>query len=78
VPDRTNVELIAGEHLVAQRKAIEGHHKRDAHLLAVWAMVAGIATPIAQVGLEEEKFAKMPGLMLNIRRGIWPESRVQR
>src|SRR6201982_4134175 len=34
---------IAGEHLVAQRKAIEGHHKRDAHLLAVWAMVAGIA-----------------------------------
>src|ERR1700757_1390393 len=35
---------IAGEHLVAQRKAIEGHHKRDAHLLAVWAMVAGITT----------------------------------
>src|ERR1700756_2956217 len=34
---------IAGEHLVAQWKAVEGHDQRDAHLLAVWAMVAGIA-----------------------------------
>jgi hypothetical protein len=34
---------VAGEHFVAQRKAIEGHHKRDAHLLAVGAMIARIA-----------------------------------
>jgi hypothetical protein len=33
---------IAGEHFVAQRKAVEGHDKRDAHLLAVGAMIAGI------------------------------------
>jgi hypothetical protein len=34
---------VAGEHLVAQRKAVEGHDKGDAHLLAVQAMIAGIA-----------------------------------
>jgi len=34
---------IAGEHFVAQGKAVEGHHQRDAHLLAIGAMIAGIA-----------------------------------
>ena len=31
---------VAGEHLVAQRKAVEGHHQRDAHLLAVGPVIA--------------------------------------
>ena len=34
---------VAGEHLVAERKAVEGHDQGDAHLLAVGAMIAGIA-----------------------------------
>ena len=34
---------VAGEHLVAQGKAVEGHDKRDAHLLAVGPMIAGVA-----------------------------------
>jgi hypothetical protein len=38
---------VASEHLVAQGKAIEGHHHRDAHLLAVGAMIARIAARCA-------------------------------
>ena len=34
---------VAGEHLVAERKAVKGHDKGDADLLAVGAMIAGIA-----------------------------------
>jgi hypothetical protein len=34
---------ITGEYFVTQGKAVEGHDKRDAHLLAVGAMIAGIA-----------------------------------
>ena len=35
---------VAGEHLVAEGKAVKGHDKSDADLLAVGAMIAGIAT----------------------------------
>jgi hypothetical protein len=41
---------VAGEHLVAQRKAIEGHHERNADLLAVGAMVARVAALRLRVG----------------------------
>ena len=41
---------VAGEHLVAQRKAVEGHDQRDADLLAVGAMIAGIAALGLRVG----------------------------
>ena len=41
---------IAGEHLVAERKAVEGHDQGDAHLLAVGAMIAGIAALRLRVG----------------------------
>src|SRR3979411_71241 len=34
---------IAGKHFVTQREAIEGHHERDAHLLAVGTMITRIA-----------------------------------
>ena len=34
---------VAGEHLVAQRKAVKGHDKGDQDLLAIRAMIAGIA-----------------------------------
>ena len=34
---------VAGEHLIAQREAVERHDKRDAHLRAVGAMIAEIA-----------------------------------
>ena len=34
---------VAGEHLVAQGKAVEGHDKGDAHLFAVGTMISGIA-----------------------------------
>src|SRR6202043_192320 len=34
---------VASEHLVAQWKAVEGHDQCDAYLLAVGAMIAGIA-----------------------------------
>ena len=44
---------VAGEHLVAERKAVEGHHQRDAHLLAVGAMVAGVAAPGLRIGLRQ-------------------------
>ena len=34
---------VTGEHLIAERKAVEGHDQRDADLLAVGAVIAGIA-----------------------------------
>src|SRR5215471_18854817 len=34
---------IAGEHLIAQREAIKRYHERNAHLLAVGTVIAGIA-----------------------------------
>ena len=42
---------IAGEHLVDQWKAVEGHDQRDAHLLAVGTMIARIAAPGLRIGL---------------------------
>jgi hypothetical protein len=42
---------IAGEHLVAQWKAVEGHDQRDAHLLAVGTMIARIPAPGLRIGL---------------------------
>ena len=41
---------IAGEHLVAQGKAVEGHDQRDADLLAVGAMIARVAALRLRVG----------------------------
>ena len=41
---------IAGEHFVADRKAVEGHDKRDADLLAIRAMIAGVAAPRQRIG----------------------------
>jgi hypothetical protein len=41
---------IAGEHLVAQGKAVEGHDQRDADLLAVGTMIARIAALPLWVG----------------------------
>jgi hypothetical protein len=41
---------IAGEHLIAQGKAVKGHDKRDAHLLAVRAMIARITALGLRVG----------------------------
>ena len=41
---------VAGEHLVAQGKAVEGHDQRDAHLLAVGPMIARIAALCLRVG----------------------------
>ena len=49
---------VAGEYFVAQRKAVEGHDESDAHLLAVGAMIAGIAAPSLRICL---------GLALKIR-----------
>ncbi len=51
---------VAGENLVAQGKAVEGHHQRDAHLLAVGAMIAGITALRLRIGR---------GLALKIRAG---------
>src|SRR6516165_12170826 len=34
---------ITGKDLIAQREAVKRHHQRDAHLLAVRAMIAGVA-----------------------------------
>ena len=42
---------VAGEHLVAQGKAVEGHDQRDEDLLAVGTMIAGIAALRLRVGL---------------------------
>jgi len=42
---------VAGEYFVAQRKAVEGHDERDAHLLAVGAMITGIAAPRLRISL---------------------------
>ena len=44
---------VAGEHLVAQRKAVEGHHQRDAHLLAVGTVIARVAAPGLWVGFRQ-------------------------
>ncbi len=41
---------VAGKHLVAQRKAVEGHHQRDADLLAVRAVIAGVAALRQRIG----------------------------
>lgn len=40
---RAAVVGIAGEHLVAQREAVEGHHQGDADLLAIGPVVAAVA-----------------------------------
>jgi hypothetical protein len=42
---------IASEHLVAQRKAVEGHNKRDQDLLAIGPMIARVAALRLRVGL---------------------------
>ena len=42
---------VAGEHLVAQREAVEGHHQGDADLLAVGPMIAAVAALRQRVGL---------------------------
>ena len=41
---------IAGEYFVAQGKAVEGHDQRDAYLLAVGAMITGIAALRLRIG----------------------------
>jgi hypothetical protein len=43
---------VAGEHLIAQGKAIEGHDEGDAYLLAVGPMIAGIAALCLRVGFQ--------------------------
>jgi hypothetical protein len=45
------VVRVAGEHLVAQREAVEGHHQSDADLLAVGAVIAAVAALRQRVGL---------------------------
>ena len=42
---------VAGEHLVAQREAIEGNHQADANLLAVGPVIASVAALRQRVGL---------------------------
>jgi hypothetical protein len=42
---------VAGEHFVAQRKAIEGDHQRDAHLLAIGAVIARVAALRLRIAL---------------------------
>ena len=42
---------IAGEHLIAERETVKGHNERDADLLAVGAMIAGVAALGQRVGL---------------------------
>jgi hypothetical protein len=51
---------VAREHLIAEREAIEGHDQRDAHLLAIGAVVAGIAALCQRVrfGLAFEERAR--------------------
>ena len=44
---------VAGEHFVAQRKAVKRHRQRDANLLAVGAMIAGIAALRLRVGFRQ-------------------------
>ena len=41
---------VAGKHLVAQRKAVKGHHQRDADLLAVRAVIPGVAALRQRIG----------------------------
>src|SRR5262245_26969982 len=43
-PQCFRVMDIAGEYFIAQRKAVESHNERNAHLLAVRALVARIAS----------------------------------
>ena len=45
---RSAVVGVAGEHLVAQREAVEGHHQGDADLLAVGPVIAAVAAPRQQ------------------------------
>jgi hypothetical protein len=42
---------VAGEHFVAEWKAVKGHHQRDAHLLAVGPMIARVTAPGLRIGL---------------------------
>ena len=42
---------VAGEHLIAEREAVEGHDQRDAHLLAVGPVIAGITALGQRIGL---------------------------
>lgn len=42
--DRGHIDAIAVEDLVAERNALARHHQRDAHLLAVGAVIATVAT----------------------------------
>ena len=44
---------VAGEDFVAQRKAVERHHQSNANLLAVGAMIAGIAALRLRVGFRQ-------------------------
>jgi hypothetical protein len=39
-----------GEHLVAQRRAVEGHDQRDAYLFAIRAMITRIAALRLRIG----------------------------
>src|SRR5262249_16848946 len=48
---RAAVVGVAGEHLVAQREAVERHHQGDADLLAVGAVIAAVATTGQPVAL---------------------------
>jgi hypothetical protein len=48
---RAAVVGVAGEYLVAQREAVEGHHQGDADLLAVGAMVTAVAAAGQHVAL---------------------------
>lgn len=41
---------IAGEHFIAEWKAIEGHDQRNTDLLAVGPMIAGIAALRQRIG----------------------------
>jgi hypothetical protein len=41
---------VTGEHFVAQRKAIESDDQSNAHLLAIGAMITGIAALRLRVG----------------------------
>jgi hypothetical protein len=42
---------VAGEHLVAQGKAVEGHHQGDADLLAVGTVIAAVAASRQRIAL---------------------------
>ena len=44
---------VAGEHFIAERKAVKGHHQRDADLLAVGAVIAGITALGLRIGFRQ-------------------------